>query len=183
MLVCFSLIGCNPFEPRNPETPEEAVPWNSFMTTPAITINNLQYSYEYGQNRYRYNQLFTQNYTFHSDPQDVQDFGIAPTITLNNEYAWFLNMWTYLVEDSTVVIEMSSIAGENDEINSNSAWLYRNYSLTVQHSIPTMQRIYSGKMSLYVVRELTGQWKIQDWYDFRKESIWTWGRLKDAFNL
>lgn len=164
------LLSCNLFDTRDAEEPEGKVNWNLFPITPFQTLENLDYAYNFNENIDRYGSILSDEFEFHFDSQDIQDYNLPP-------------YWGKLMEtemrsllDKDISLDMQQNEESEDIIQSESAVLYRDYQLILTRLSGTS--FFAGSMTLYLQRENDGFWRIYRWEDFRTDNDVTWGRLK-----
>lgn len=177
------LSGCGLFNVREAEMPASPVDWNSFQTTPQKVLENLLYSYNYRENVYNYSSLFTDNFTFYFDAQDVNDFDTPSSWNKSSEIDMLMNTFQRINSSSEMQLILNTIPGQNDNIQANQAWLYRSYELSVPHSINTIPQLFQGKLRVVLTKDQNGFWKIKEWNDYRTLTNNTWGRMKNVFSL
>ncbi len=182
ILITVSIIisSCGIFEPRDNEEPEQPAPWVSNPVNAEQILTNLQYSYNYSQNATNYNAIFTSDYTFHFSNQDILEHGTPETMNKLEEMDMLINLHKNLSgSNDEVVLSFYEIDSESDQINSDTAVLYRSYEIQVTSNGQTTT--YSGKAEFHLIS--TGRWFISQWYDFRSDSNKTWGKLKYEYAL
>lgn len=177
------LAGCEVFSPRDSEEPLKPAEWNNYTLTPLKTLENLTFSYNYRENVYNYGSLFADLFVFHFDNQDVSDFHLPATWSKSSEIDMLMNTFQRINSGSSMNLILTKISEQNDNIQVNRAWLYRNYELTVYHSYTYLPQLFSGKMQLYLEKDANGFWRIKEWFDYRKLNNWSWGRMKNEFAL
>lgn len=186
MLSVFALSvinGCKPFEVRASEEPDKPADWNPFQTTPSLTLGNLVYSYVFRENIYNYGNVFADGFQFHFDPQDAEDLHIPDRWGKTEEIDMLISVYQQILPEHEIALTLSVLPEQSDNIQSSRAWIYRGYVLTLNHSLSGIPQVFQGKMQLYMEKDNTGFWKIRDWYDYRVQNQWTWGKMKNAFAL
>lgn len=184
ILVVFGIIifvaGCDIFEPRKADEPiNNQYEWNDYTSTPNQILENLVWSYEYIQNAENYQNIFTNDFVFYFDSQDVSEHGYPSSWSLDNEINVIQDYYFQSSDDVSIEIELSTNS-ESDQINSNDAHLYRDYTITTTDEIEDFPNTFAGKLELYLIFE-DGVWLIKTWKDFRSDSSDTWGRFKHEF--
>lgn len=164
---------CGIFETRDAEEPEGSIHWTHFPITPLQTLDNLVYAYKYNENINRYGTILSDDFEFYFDTQDIQDFNL-PVL-------WNKEMETEMrsLINYQMGLELHQIEEKDDLIQSDSAVLYRDYDLTLTRSSGTSHFI--GSLTLYLVRNTDGFWRVTRWEDFRTDHDVSWGRLKYEF--
>ena len=183
IILIILLSGCEVFSPRDAENPEQPAAWNTFQVTPAKTLENLVYAYNYRENVYNYTNLFYDNFYFFFDPQDVADFSLPGYWGKASEIDMLMNAYQRINPGSSMQLTLTPILSQSDNIQVNRAWFYRNYELTIAHSIVDFPTLFTGKSEIYMEKDNNGFWKIKEWKDYRLISSWTWGRMKNEFAL
>jgi len=178
ILVCF---GCNLFEPREAEPPDPPADWHVFPTTHVMCLENLIFAHNYRENMWNYGNILSEQFEFIFDRQDVSDFTLPNTWNRISETVMLRNAHSQ-AGASGINLELSLIENQVDDVRSNMAWIFRNYSLKVDSFHDDNYQIFSGRMELYLEIE-HGLWVIREWFDFRDGNIWTWGRMKNAFSV
>ena len=181
ILILFTLLSCDIFSPREAEDPlNTEFQWHDYATTTNELLDNLEWAFEYIQNAENYNQLFSNQYIFYFDSQDVSEHGFESTWSLNQEVNIIKNYYFQSNDNSTVEVELTP-NDEADQVNANAAHIYRNYVITTDDNIDNFPNTFEGKFELYLIFE-NGVWKIASWKDFRSDSSDTWGRFKHEFS-
>ncbi|HPM01068.1 MAG: hypothetical protein KA886_09005 [Candidatus Cloacimonetes bacterium] len=175
--------GCDVFSPRDAENPEQPAAWHTFQVTPAKTLENLVYAYNYRENVYNYTNLFFDTFYFYFDNQDASDFSIPSYWTKSSEIDMLMNTWQRINPGSSMELTLTPIPSQGDNIQTNRAWFFRTYQLTIAHSLTDIPTLFTGKFQIYMEKDNNGFWKIKEWYDYRLTSSWTWGRMKNEFSL
>lgn len=181
LTILLLIASCRIFEPREAEKPGKPVEWNAFPTSPEKCMENLIYSYNYRENVYQYGSLLSDEFKFYFDPQDVSDFTTPSMWYKTNEIDMLMNVYQQTGDTQELNLVLSAIPGQSDNYYANNAWIYRFYELQVNHSLTNLSTDFSGKFQILLERESNGLWKIKEWYDYRNQSEWTWGRMKNAF--
>ncbi len=179
LAVIVMLMACNAFSPRDSEEPESGVEWNSFPIQPQQVLENLVYAYEFSQNSIKYGEIFTDEFRFFFDTQDVSDYGVPQEWDAQTESDMLLLLYNHLLSNTDMTLELEEVEDEPDDIQSEFAEFYRKYTLSVQHDLNHLPQTFSGVCFLEIVKGTDGFWRISQWQDNRKdqESV-TWGRLK-----
>ena len=180
-LVVLLLGSCNIFAPRKADPPDKLAEWNAFPNTPEKCLENLVFAYNYRENVFQYGSILTDNFVFYFDPQDVQDFTVPDNWFKYNEIDMLMNVYFQSNRTSDMKLELIKLPNQPDILHSNYAWLYREYHLYVNHLITNLNQDFYGNFQLYLERESNGVWKIREWNDYRGQSEWTFGRMKNAF--
>jgi len=180
-MIVSIIAGCNIFEPREAEEPDKPVGWNPFPTTPERCLENLVFVYNHRENVYQYGSVLSDRFVFHFDPQDRADFTLPASWGKANEIEMLMNAYQQMGQHQEMHLTLMIIPDQPDRIQANSAWIFRYYILFVNHNQSSLGTEFAGKMQLYLERESNGFWRIREWSDFRGQSEWTWGRMKNAF--
>ncbi|HOE90986.1 MAG TPA: hypothetical protein PKZ69_03445 [Candidatus Cloacimonadota bacterium] len=184
LFICIiALSGCDVFTPRESEKPDKPAEWNSFPITPEKTLENLLFSYNYRENVYNYQNLFADGFSFFFDNQDVSDFSLPVSWNKSSETEMLINAFQRINANSAMALTLSKITSQNDNIQVDRAWFYRNYELTIPHNINGLPHVFAGQFRIYMIKDNNGFWVIKEWNDYRLSSSWTWGRIKNEFAL
>jgi len=168
VIILLITVSCRIFEPRKSEPPLSQAEWNHFPILPGQTLDNLYYAYSYAENREKYREILGEGFRFFFDSQDVQTFNL-PVFWEKEDEILVRTLMTKVFSD----ISFTPMSENDDVLLGESAVYYRNYSINYDGVS------YQGKMTINIVRENDGFWKIKDWYDYRESGIVnTWGRLK-----
>ncbi|MDY0150804.1 MAG: hypothetical protein RBS43_00865 [Candidatus Cloacimonas sp.] len=174
LLALFVLSSCDLFKVRDSDPPGAAPPWNDFATTWEKALQNLEYCYEDSRNVVHYSGIFRTDYRFYFAPQDLSDYAIDPDWGKTQEQDMIQLVHSRY---QNIVVELLSIA-EQDEIGSNEAKIYREYSLTgIGRTSQNRETLATGNLEIHFRKEY-GYWYIDKWYDYRATSGTTWGKLK-----
>ena len=179
LLTMFS--SCNIFEPREAEKPVDPAKWNSFPTTPYLCLENLVYSYDYRENVFNYGTLFNDIFIFNFDPQDVRDFTVPVRWFKQQETEMLMNVHLQSGRTRDMTLNLFELSNQPDIIQAQHAWIFREYILFLNHTQPNLANEFTGIFQLYLERESNGFWRIHEWHDYRGNSEWTFGRMKNAF--
>ena len=179
-LACVGiLLSCNAFSPRDSEKPESAAEWNSFPIQPQQVIQNLEYAYQYSQNMMKYGEIFTDDFRFFFDTQDVSDYGVSVEWDSETEEEMLVLLNNHLQSGTSMSLELVTVEAQPDDIQNESAEFYRAYQLTVFHDLEGMPDTFSGIGYFEIVKDSDGFWRMKQWRDYRtSQQEVTWGRLK-----
>jgi len=182
VLLALLLAACNPFEPREAESPAATVEWNPFPVSPQLAVDNLRYAWLYPQNATKYGELLAEGFAFVFAQQDVVEYGVPSQWAAADEKNTLLNLTAELTADSKTSVVFFEISDEEDVIHTDDATIKRDYAITAHVGSAGMQMMAAGTMTLDLVRGEDGLWRIELWQDNRKtDDTMTWGRLKDAY--
>jgi hypothetical protein len=186
IIIIFVIVSifcaCNVFEPREADAPGKIAEWNHYVTSADQCVENLLFAYNYRENIYKYSDILEENFRFYFDTQDINDFTLPSNWSKTNEIDMLINLYQQSDNTQEVTLALSKISGQSDTYHSNDADIYRFYELYVNHNITNVSQSFSGKCQLHLEKGSDGFWRITEWYDFRDESEWTWGRMKNAFS-
>ncbi|MDD2650224.1 MAG: hypothetical protein PHF36_03700 [Candidatus Cloacimonetes bacterium] len=183
-IVIFVIAGCNVFTPRDSEKPSKPAEWNTFPITAQQSLENLVFAYNYRENVYNYASLFSDDFLFYFDNQDVLDFSLPTYWNKNTETETLMNVYQRINDSSTMYLKLQKIQSQNDNVQADRAWFYRSYELTMSHSIDNTPTLFVGQFGIFMEKENSGFWKIKEWNDYRLQADnWTWGRAKNEFSL
>lgn len=180
MIATMSLLvlgACDLFAPRKAEDPETPTPWNTFFINSTLTVQNLVYSYNYQQNALKFGDILSTNFTFHFATQDINDYGTPTSWNSDSEKEMLVNLHENLSnKNERMVLTLTTITTQPDQVNATNAWIYRSYRLEIQNNAKEIL-LYQGRCAIYLESD-NGFWKIKDWFDYRTESNPSWGQLK-----
>lgn len=182
IIFVLFLVGCNIFEPRKSEAPDTIAEWNAFTTTADKCLENLLFAFNHKENIYQYGNILSEGFTFYFDTQDINDFTLPVQWGKEKEIDMLINLYQQGNNTQEVLLSVRKIDGQSDTYQSNNASIYRQYELNIAQSTTVLSTNFSGKFMLYLEKGNDGLWKIHDWYDYRDQSEWTWGRMKNAFS-
>ena len=181
VLMIGLFVACNVFEPRSAAPPESLAEWHVFATTHEKCLENLEFAYKHRQNVYQYGSIFSDDFIFYFDSQDITDFSAPRFWRKAEEIDMLINAYLHTVNIQEIELELDKIENKNDSFHGNYAWIFRSYELHVNHSPPNIGHSFSGSLQLLLEME-GGIWKIKEWHDLRnQQNIPTWGRMKNAF--
>lgn len=185
ILIALALtsLSCGIFKPRESNDPENPVPWVSYAIKKEQVLENLIYSYNFPENIFKYSEIFTPDFTFSFATQDISEHGTPVELNVEQEAEMLVNLQKYLgsVGSKIKLDSLVTIENQADQINSNSATLYRRYYLSLEGRTT---KIYQGKAEFYLIQNAeTSLWRIQQWKDYRTISNQTWGLLKNEYTL
>ncbi len=166
VLLCF---GCNLFDTRNPDEPKGQADWNYFPITSEQTLENLMNVFIYNANVDKYGSILSENFQFYFDARDVQDYSLPSYWDKETEIS-MRNLMSIEVE-----IEMQEIDEQDDIIQADRVTFNRHYEITAGSE--DIQK-FAGSMTLNLIREEDGFWRIDKWKDYRIDDEDSWGRLK-----
>ena len=175
------IASCNIFQTRDADPPEPPALWNAFPNTPERCLENLVYAFSFRENVFKYKDILSDDFIFYFDPQDVQDFTVPDRWFKQSEIDMLMNVYFQSDQTQDMNLSLEVLPNQPDIIQSNHAWLYREYILLVENTIPGFNNEFIGQFQLYLERESNGFWIIKEWIDYRTQSIWTFGRMKNAF--
>nr|BCX00310.1 MAG: hypothetical protein KatS3mg041_0356 [Bacteroidota bacterium] len=171
-------LGCGLFQTRPPEDPFADSGGYRPPETPEIALENLQYAIS---------QLNTQNYlrglssAFRYTPS-APALSRNPTLWggwgLEQEAAYVQNLRLSAGDQSGHRLSLSE---RRDDPGSDRYVITARYSLLIQHRRPDVPTVAEGRLSLLLVRENDGLWRIREWTDTALEDRFSWSDLRAAF--
>ncbi len=174
LLLLALLGGCDLFRVRDSDPPTPPAPWNSYATAWDLCLENLEYCYEESRNAIKYAGLFTEDFAFHFAAQDINDYGLAPTLNRAQEQDLLLNLHN---QSGDISVSLYPLPGQPDDIGPNDARIYRGYEVRRFDSDNANPVSYGGNLELYFQKS-GGYWYIGRWYDYRATANPSWGKLK-----
>ncbi len=178
LLLLVTLTSCDLFKVRDSDPPTKPAPWNNYVTTWELGLQNLEYCFEDSRNAIKYINLFTEDYRFWFSAQDVNDFNLNPSWTSAQEQDMLLNLHS---QSDSMIVTLTALAEQPDEISAAEAKIYRKYELLRFPTGSETTILYSGNLELHF-RKSGAYWYISKWYDYRAYSHPTWGKLKYDFS-
>lgn len=184
LLLMILFQSCNLFETREPEAPAAENQWNSFPIHPDSTLNNLKLVYNEQKYLVKYEAIFSDDFVFYFDNLDVEEYGVPVSWQSESEINYLNNLYN----DSnikSVELQLSEIDSEPDEEYYDyleEYYIYREYKLIIDNKSDSLSNEYEGKCVLHLKTNDDHIWKIFEWFDYKEESNWTWGRLKNEYS-
>ncbi|MEK9137717.1 MAG: hypothetical protein AAB393_11395 [Bacteroidota bacterium] len=184
LILTMGLIGCNLFEPREPEQPSQSSSDFRPPTTPEIVIANLQSSIA---------QKNIQNYiNCFADPARARrGFFFVPSPEASAQYPSVLSAWTYAEEhaymqnliskaapngfSSLLLTRRSSVVSADSVV-----WSY-DYVFTFQHTEAGFPSTARGNLQ-FTLGVDNSTWSIYTWSDFKTTPDVTWSSFKGRFS-
>ena len=185
LLTIITLTGCGLFETREPETPDTGK--SSFVppTSPNIVISNFISAID---------EKNVENYIAclaDTAQSDEYYFYFKPTADAYALYSSIFGNWTLYSERNyfnTMISAMpADVYPDIKLINTrfeillpDSAVFVADYDLTVQHSIASVEKRFSGTLQFTIYPRSNGLWSIKTWYDLQNnaDTIQSWSFLK-----
>lgn len=163
------LSGCNLFNTREPDEPKGQADWNYFPITSEQTLENLEYAFSFNANADKYGSILADDFRFYFDARDVRDYSLPAYWDKETEVS-MRNLMSVEVE-----IELQEIDDQEDTIQSDRVTYNRHYEVIAAADE------FKGSLTLNLRREEDGFWRVYRWEDYRKDSEYSWGRLKHEY--
>lgn len=178
-IIILFISGCNIFETRDPEEPNQR--GSSFVpaTTPDILFNNFSKSFDEKVVE-NYLSCFADPATlerpfrFIASPGAVDQFPGLINWDLSSERIYFKNIVSQSGEQNMSLVlsdQLSNVLGD-------SAIYFYNYSL----SLPFADQEYKGSLEFTIHLDSRSQWFITTWKDFNQSGYPSWSELKGTYN-
>lgn len=180
----FFLFGCDLFNTRDPEAPDQNRANFQPPKEPSVVIENLKNSFS-DKNTQNYiscfvDTLFTSK-QFHFIPSSeaasnygflLQDWG------LDDERQYFSSVIAKVPKDFPITLTFTD---ESYSSSSGDTITYTaNYFLSVPHN-STEPKNYSGNLQFNLVRDSKSDWSVYFWKDTRSSNLPSWSELKGIF--
>jgi len=186
VVVSLLLSGCSVFEPRSADEPDNSSEWNSYPITPGQTMDNFLSLFNDKSLSIKYRSMFGSSFKFRFEPRDITEYGLPDSWDLNTEVESFNNLCSYLSDNNGFTLELTPVEGEEDEefqVYMTEYYISRNYAFEVEGSANGLPSVFRGKCVIKMEVNVDRIWKITEWYDYRENFEWTWGRLKYEYSL
>jgi hypothetical protein len=175
------LSGCDLFNVRDAQTPNQPRSNYQLAVTPDILIENLQNSLK-DKSAENYIATFanpsftTQKFTFSPAASAASQF---PTLTdnwgLSNEEQYFNNLITKVDVNSPITLTLSNVSSSSF---GDSLVYSASYSLNVPSNTTDLPANYQGELKFNMVRDSRSVWAIYYWQDTKNSSVPSWSDLK-----
>jgi hypothetical protein len=183
LTLTLSLAGCDLFQVRDPQNPNE--PKSSYKDPfePKDVIQNLVNAFK-DKNANDYRKNFSTGL-----PLVNRDFSFVPSgnVLVNfpsdwyvdEEFQYFNNLVTRTPKDFPIFL---SFTDEVYDVRADSAIYSAKYSISVPvaNSAP---RLYEGSLKMTMTTNIKAAWIIYYWEDFAKQGSKSWSELKIEFYL
>ena len=186
VLISFALVlnGCDIFNTRSAEPPNQ--PRSSYQqpVTPDILISNLVSSLE-DKNVENYlaclsDSSFTHRvFVFSPSSAALSQF---PSLSDNwgrkNEEQYFNNMISKVSDNVQITLSLSnvSISPLGDSLIYSAS-----YSLSVPNNDANIPNNYQGDLKFSMIRDSRATWSIYNWQDTKSSDLPSWSELKGRF--
>ena len=167
------LWSCRIFSPRESDPPQHNTEWNTFVVTPEKAVENIIYVFQDQQNVTKYSEILDDDFAYYFASQDVVEFDISNDWDSESEIESLTLFHMRYADNNGISLQLEQF--EEDEIQTNRAEITRNYTLSVEGE--TDIEYFEGKWKI-VLKNVSGFWKIYQWYDYREDADYTVGRMK-----
>ncbi len=183
-LFVLILSGCDLFETRDAEIPDQ--PRSNFQSavTPQILIQNLIYSLQ-DKNVENYLACFSDPsfidkvYKFSPSSGASSQFpSLANDWSRKDEEQYFNNMKSKIPENLPVTLILSNTVSSPQ---GDSLLYSASYSLNVPHNDANIPRDYQGDLQFSMIRDSRSVWAIYYWQDTKNSDLPSWSELKGRF--
>ncbi len=183
IIYLISISGCDLFQVRDPEDPNETKSSYSVPVEPRDVIQNLVNSFS-DKNSDDYKKNFSTG-----QPLVNRDFFYVPSGNVSSifpgnwyvddEFLYFNNLITRSPEDVPITL---SFTEEAYDIRADSSLYTAKYfiSLPVQNAEP---KVYQGSLKFTMTRDINSAWIIYFWEDIANQDSKSWSELKIEFYL
>ena len=187
MIICSSIVicACNLFSTRSPEYPNENPSNFTPPTLPDIVINNLINALQ---------DINVDNYVAClSDETDVsiglfkfipsQEAlsiygGLFDSWSVNEERRYFSNLRLKTPTENKPAFQLNNSRFEL--LLADSAVFVAGYTYTVEHTMTSLKKNFSGSLQFTLSKKPNGLWSIKKWTDYQSnaDSAASWSMLK-----
>jgi hypothetical protein len=183
IIYLISISGCDLFQVRDPEDPNETKSSYRVPVEPRDVIQNLVNSFS-DKNSDDYKKNFSTG-----QPLVNRDFFYVPSGNVSSifpgnwyvddEFLYFNNLITRSPEDVPITL---SFTEEAYDIRADSSLYTAKYfiSLPVQNAEP---KVYQGSLKFTMTRDINSAWIIYFWEDIANQDSKSWSELKIEFYL
>lgn len=185
ILILFFFAGCDLFNTRDAETPNQ--PRSNFIPPiePEDVISNLTNSLK---------DMSVENYLacFADTSYSNQDFRFTPSSTAlsqfpvmgqgwgkKEEQQYFINLKNKITDDKQITLNLSETQLSSPQ--GDSVAFTATYSLSVPHNDPDIPLVYEGKLNFSLIRDSRSLWSIYFWRDANTSELPAWSELKGRF--
>ncbi len=173
ILLIEVLWGCRIFSPRESDPPQHNTEWNTFVVTPEKALENIIYVFQDQQNVAKYNEILDDDFKYYFASQDIVEYDISSNWNSESEIESLNLFHTSYSDNNGITLQLDQY--DDDEIQTNRAEMIRYYNLYVEGETDT--EIFQGKWKI-ILKNVSGFWKIYQWYDYRENGDNTIGRMK-----
>lgn len=186
LAILLFLSGCNIFQTRTPEPPQQGRSDFIPPTSPDIVVQNLQNAIS-DRNVINYVACF-------SDPTSGgRNFSFIPSPRAASQYQAIFQGWSVAQEQSYFnnLISQSSTSSSSALILSSvqlvpytdSAYYSANYTLLWPNKVASNLQQVEGNLQFYIGVNPSGSWSIYRWVDSgTSDTVKTWSDLKAQFS-
>jgi hypothetical protein len=184
LLILFS--GCNIFQTRTPEPPQQGR--SDFLppTSPDIVVQNLQNAIS-DRNVINYIACFSdptsggQSFSFMPSPRAASQYrAIFQNWDISSEQSYFNNLISQSSTSSSSALVLSSIQLVP---YTDSAYYSANYTLLWPNKVASNLQQVQGNLQFYLGVNPNGSWSIYRWVDSgTSDTVKTWSDLKAQFS-
>ncbi len=182
-IFLITVSGCELFQVREPEDPDETKSSFRVPVEPAAVIQNLINSFkDKNSNDYKKNlssglPLVNRDFFFVPSGNVSSIFPIDWHV--DDEFQYFNNLVTKSPESVPITL---SFTGEIYDVRADSALYTAQYSI----SVPVLNsdpKIYQGSLKFTMTRDINSAWIIYFWEDIANQGFKSWSDLKIEFYL
>lgn len=189
LLFAFAMLisGCNIFETRTPEPPQQAQ--SDFLppTIYSIVIENLQNAIA-DRNVNNYVACFSdpttggRPFTFQPSPTAGRQYqSIFLTWDISSERGYFNNLVSQSSSSATPSLVLVPV---EDQPGADSAYYSANYTLIWPNKNSSAPQQVQGNLQFYLSVNSSGNWSIYRWVDSgTSDTVKTWSDLKAWFSI
>ncbi len=180
-LVLLTFTGCDIFDTRDAEIPEQ--PRSNFQqpVEASFVINNLINSLS-DKNVENYLACFSDSnfsgktFIFSASGGAISQFpALADMWDKKNEEQYFNNLKIKVAENAQITLSLSN---ENFSPQGDSLIYTASYSLNVPHNDSSIPTNYQGELSFSMIRDSRSLWSIYYWIDTKSGDLPSWSELK-----
>jgi hypothetical protein len=186
LLAACIQFSCNIFETRDPEPPSQSSSNYVPPTDPSIVFSNMVSAFR-DLNSLNYVKSFAdsstsdRSFSFEPTPQAKLKYGgVFLTWTRQSEQQYFENLRSNIPSGSSATLTFDVLNAQS--LQSDSAQYEATYRLNVQHSLPNVPTLASGRAQFFLIADRSRNWVIWRWVDLAANpNDFTWSDLKGEF--
>lgn len=182
----ITILGCDIFETREPESPTQMSSNFRPPTQPEIVLENL---------RSAISERNTENYlrSFVDSAFSTRRFEFIPTQEAQSQYFTVFSSWSLESEreyfenlrSQTLPSAFSTLILNEERfesLQSDSAVYNANYRVVFQHNRSDTPTEAKGNLLIYLSTDSRNNWVIHRWVDFKTGLDFSWSELKGRFS-
>ncbi|MFA4923632.1 MAG: hypothetical protein WC557_05515 [Ignavibacteriaceae bacterium] len=186
LLLIISFCGCDLFNTRTPERPDQPRSNYEVAVSPEILLQNFTYSLA-EKNVQNYLNCFSDSSFSGKDYQFLPSAGSGSQYPVllegwskKNEEQFFNNLISHISLDLPITFTKSNanltFSGDNSRVYTAS------YFLNVPHNDVSIPQNYEGELQFNMVRDSRQVWTIFLWQDIKSSQNASWSELKGFYS-